>query len=281
MDNLNLQLQHNWLNNNRILGYTVYSLSNSTMLEWSQHILNSLAHWEGTQPPRLFFDLSNTNVSMSYFVLTGRDLFNFAPTPKAREELDALVEKQPKLRIKLALLLSKTMVGVITGGGRSTNILRQLVIGKVFFERDVALQWLDAEDNYTADVRTRAIDVNELLSESDLGPLGGEAYRAGINELRLLVNGSLEIVPISESRPVVIGRSARADLDLTTHGKPSLTVSRQHAQISMSSGVLSIMDLNSTNGTHIGEVRLEPGKARPLQRDDEIRIGALNLRVLF
>src|SRR5690349_8617626 len=119
MDNLNLQLQHNWLNDKRILGYTVYSLNNSTMLEWSQHILSSLAHWEGTQPPRLFFDLSNTNVSMSYFVLTGRDLFNFAPTPKAREELDALVEKQPRLRIKLALLLSKTMVGVITGGGRS------------------------------------------------------------------------------------------------------------------------------------------------------------------
>ncbi len=95
------------------------------------------------------------------------------------------------------------------------------------------------------------------------------------------MNGSLEIVPISESRPVVLGRSARADLDLSTHGKPSLTVSRQHAQISLSAGVLSIMDLNSTNGTHIGEVRLEPGKARPLQRDDEIRIGALNLRVLF
>ena len=284
MDNLNLQLQQNWLSNRRILSYTVYSLNNSIMLEWSQDILGTLAQWSDTETPRLFFDLSNPNVSMSYFVLTGRDLFNFAPTPKARAELDALVEKQPKLRVKLAVLLSKTMVGVITGATGSTDRLRHLVIGKVFFEREVALQWLDAEDTYTntSDSRTRAIiDVNELLSESDLGVLGGDVYRASLNELRLLVNGSLEIVPISESRPVIIGRSARADLDLSTHGKPSLTVSRQHAQISLSSGELSIIDLNSTNGTHIGDTRLEPGIIKMLQRDDEIRIGALTIRVLF
>ena len=281
MDNINLQLQQNWLNNKRILSYTIYSLNNSIMLEWSQNILDSLTNWAGTQPPRLFFDLSNPNVSMSYFVLTGRDLFNFAPTLQVSADLDALVEKQPKLRVKLAVLLSKTMVGVITGGGRSTKNLRQLVIGKVFFERDVALQWLDAEDSYASDVRTRTIDVEQLLSESDLGSLGREIFRAGINELRLLVNGSLEIVPISETRPVILGRSASADLDLSTHGKPSLTVSRKHAQISLASGELSIMDLNSTNGTHIGETRLEAGKPQLLQRDDEIRIGALTVRILF
>jgi hypothetical protein len=218
---------------------------------------------------------------MSYFVLTGRDLFNFVPTPKARAELDALIHKQPDLRVKLAVLLSKTMVGVITGGGRTTDTLQQLVVGKVFFDRDAALQWLNAEDDYVPDSRTRAINVDDLLSETDLGSLGGEVYRAGVNELRLLINGSLEIVPISESRPVVIGRSARADLDLSTHGKPSLTVSRQHAQISLVDGELSIMDLGSTNGTYIGDAQLEAGNARLLRRDEEIRMGALNIRVLF
>lgn len=281
MSNLNLQVQQNWLHNKRILSYTVYSLNNSTMLEWSQDILSKLADWPSAETPRLFFDLSNTNVSMSYFVLTGRDLFNFVPTPNARAELDALVEKQSNLRVKLAVLLSKTMVGVITGGGRSTNILRQLVVGKVFFDQETALQWLNTDDNYASDSRTRAIDVNDLLSETDMGTLGSETYLVRVNELRLLVNGSLEIVPISESHPVILGRSARADLDLSTHGKPSLTVSRQHAQISLTAGELSIMDLGSTNGTHVGDNRLEPGNPKILQRDAEIRIGALNIRILF
>ncbi|MDQ7034020.1 MAG: FHA domain-containing protein [Anaerolineae bacterium] len=281
MSHLNLQVQQSWLYHKRILSYVVYSLNNSIMLEWSQDILHMLADWPSTETPRLFFDLSNPNTSMSYFVLTGRDLFNFASTPKARAELDELVEKPSDFRIKLAVLLSKTMVGVVTGSGRSTNILRQLVVGKVFFDRETALQWLNADDNYIPDSRTRAIDVKELLSETDMGLLSSETYRVGVNELRLLVNGSLEIVPISESHPVIIGRSARADLDLSTHGKPSLTVSRQHAQISLSSGELNIMDLGSTNGTYIGDKRLESGKPITIQHDEEIRIGALNIRILF
>jgi hypothetical protein len=280
MSHLNLQLQQNWLHDKRILSYTLYSLNNSTMLEWSRDILAAVSDWQGTATPRLLFDLSNTNVSMSYFVLTGRDLFNFVPTPIARAELDALVAKQPNLRVKLAVFLSKTMVGVISGSGRTTDSLHQLIVGKVFFERDAALKWLNADDSYIPDSRTGAIDVNDLLSKTDLGALVGEVYRPATNELRLLVNGSLEIIPIAEERPVIIGRSARADLDVSTHGKPSLTVSRQHAQISLSNGELTIMDLGSTNGTFMGDARLEAGKAQPLSRDEEVRIGALNIRVL-
>ena len=279
MSNLNLQLQRNWLHDKRILSYTLYSLNNSTMVEWSRDVIAAISNWEGTGMPRLLFDLSNTNVSMSYFVLTGRDLFNFVPTPDARAELNALVAKRPELRVKLAVYLSKTMVGVISGG-RITDTLQQLIVGKVFFDADAALQWLTADANYTPDSRTRAIDVNDLLSKTDLGSLVGEVYHPGVNELRLLVNGSLEIIPIAEERPVIIGRSARADLDVSTHGKPALTVSRQHAQISLSNNELTVMDLGSTNGTFIGDQRLEAGKAHALNRDEEVRIGALNVRVL-
>ena len=281
MSNLNLQLQRNWLHDKRILSYTLYSLNNSTMLEWSQDIIAAISDWEGTGTPRLLFDLSNTNVSMSYFVLTGRDLFNFVPSTDARAELDALVAKQPDLRVKLAVFLSKTMVGVISGGGgRTTDSLQQLIVGKVFFDIDAALQWLNADATYTPDSRTRAIDVNDLLSRTDLGSVVGEVYHPGMNELRLLVNGSLEIIPIAEERPVIIGRSARADLDVSTHGKPALTVSRQHAQISLTNNELTVMDLGSTNGTFIGDQRLEAGKAHTLNHDEEVRIGALNIRVL-
>lgn len=281
MDNLNLQLQQNWLNNKRILCYTLYSLNNSTMQDWAESVFTTLADWPGVSEPCILFDLSNPNVSMSYFVLTGRDLFNFVPTPESQQAFQKLVASHPDLRVKLAVLLSQTMAGVITEGRRTTNVLHQVMNGKVFFDRELALQWLNADVSPTPDTRTRTIDVNDLLQETELGALSRDMYRAGINQLRLLVNGSLEIIPVAEGKPILIGRNPKADVDLSTYGKPSLTVSRNHAQLSLANGEVSILDLNSTNGTLVGDKRLEPGKARVLKRDEEIHIGAISLRVLI
>ena len=63
-----------------------------------------------------------------------------------------------------------------------------------------------------------------------------------------------------------IGRSARCDLPIE-----QVSISRHHARISYSGGGHVIEDLGSTNGTYVGDVRVE-GKC-PLKHGDQIRVG--------
>ena len=55
--------------------------------------------------------------------------------------------------------------------------------------------------------------------------------------------------------------------------------SRQHARISFEEGQLAIEDLNSTNGTFVNRTRVHPGQKRPLQVNDVIQIGTVQMKV--
>jgi len=55
--------------------------------------------------------------------------------------------------------------------------------------------------------------------------------------------------------------------------------SRQHALITFEDGLLAIEDLNSTNGTFVNRLRVHPGQKRPLQVNDVIQIGTVQLKV--
>jgi hypothetical protein len=55
--------------------------------------------------------------------------------------------------------------------------------------------------------------------------------------------------------------------------------SRQHAVISFQDGLLSVEDLNSTNGTFVNRNRVHPGQKKPLQINDVIQIGTVQLKV--
>jgi hypothetical protein len=55
--------------------------------------------------------------------------------------------------------------------------------------------------------------------------------------------------------------------------------SRQHALITYADGLLTIEDLNSTNGTFVNRLRVHPGQKRPLLVDDVIQIGTVQLKV--
>lgn len=58
------------------------------------------------------------------------------------------------------------------------------------------------------------------------------------------------------------------------------TVSGVHARIEKKDGVLLVTDLDSTNGTFIGEKRLKPGVAAPLSSGSYITFGTLSLTCL-
>ena len=55
--------------------------------------------------------------------------------------------------------------------------------------------------------------------------------------------------------------------------------SRNHAVVTLADGVLTVEDLNSTNGTYVNRHRVGPGAKRPLKVDDVLQIGTIQLKV--
>ncbi len=84
----------------------------------------------------------------------------------------------------------------------------------------------------------------------------------------------------------VIGRSdstsvRKPDVDLTPHGALEKGVSRMHASIERNEDTLTLVDLGSSNGTHLNGQRLAPDQPRVLRDGDEIRFGKLVAHIYF
>ena len=78
--------------------------------------------------------------------------------------------------------------------------------------------------------------------------------------------------PIGEGQEIVIGRSSELDMVLVEE-----MVSRKHARIALSDGVISIEDLGSTNGTFVNGEKVERGT---LHEGDRVLIGTNILKVM-
>lgn len=79
---------------------------------------------------------------------------------------------------------------------------------------------------------------------------------------------------LSPGDAVTIGRQAGNDLLLEDQ-----RVSRRHAVIVCGASQCEITDLDSSNGTYLGETRLQPNVPVPLQPDVEVHIGSYTLRL--
>ncbi len=70
------------------------------------------------------------------------------------------------------------------------------------------------------------------------------------------------------------------DIDLEDQESPDrVWSSRQHALITFEDGALAIEDLSSMNGTFVNRTRVHPGQKRPLNVNDVIQIGTVQMRV--
>jgi hypothetical protein len=70
------------------------------------------------------------------------------------------------------------------------------------------------------------------------------------------------------------------DVDLEDQEPPDrIWSSRQHAVIVFEGANLTIEDLNSTNGTFVNRTRVHPGEKRPLQLNDVIQIGTVQMKL--
>ncbi|XP_058186913.1 uncharacterized protein LOC131303759 isoform X3 [Rhododendron vialii] len=106
--------------------------------------------------------------------------------------------------------------------------------------------------------------------------------------------GKLQYCSVYETGPINIQRNVGAIYASEAGAETSTTaaetndaerwllepaVSGVHARIEKKDGVLLVTDLDSTNGTFIGEKRLKPGVAAPMSSGSYITFGDTNLAI--
>jgi pSer/pThr/pTyr-binding forkhead associated (FHA) protein len=95
------------------------------------------------------------------------------------------------------------------------------------------------------------------------------------------IDGRRMIVPVEPE--LSIGRRKVDDpdddvsIDLTRFGAGNLGVSRRHAQLLIESGDVFLLDLGSTNGTHLNGKALKASQPYRLRDGDEIELGQLRI----
>jgi pSer/pThr/pTyr-binding forkhead associated (FHA) protein len=121
------------------------------------------------------------------------------------------------------------------------------------------------------------LETENELQETAVGT-GGEAKSLVFKT----ADGNKLEVPAKDE--VVIGREdpiseVFPDLDLTDFGGADGGVSRKHAVIHRSGGVITIEDMGSTNGTYVNKKKIQPHAPQAIKPGDEVRFGKLSLTV--
>lgn len=113
-----------------------------------------------------------------------------------------------------------------------------------------------------------------------------DAYQASTRKpvLVLLKGADMGRIFVLNEGPNMIGRpdSRPVHIDLEPfEAADRIWSSRQHAVIRRDSEKVVLEDLNSLNGTFVNRTRVHPKHPRPLQIDDIIQIGTVQLKLIF
>lgn len=133
-----------------------------------------------------------------------------------------------------------------------------------------------AEHTMTADTPAPKASLATMVSkeqprptpEKDRWPTPPSAAAPGGQIVILQEDGTTRSFALGSRRRITIGRDADNDITLA-----DTQASRHHAQITISDGKFQITDLNSTNGTWMGDNRLLPGVSEPWRPTQSVRIG--------
>lgn len=100
--------------------------------------------------------------------------------------------------------------------------------------------------------------------------------RSTVDQLQILApDGKARSLPM-QGRRLIVGRDESCDLPLKNDEK----VSRHHARIEFDGQTYSVIDLESTNGTRLGNKKLQPGAAETWLPGQPLRIGKHTLRLI-
>lgn len=108
----------------------------------------------------------------------------------------------------------------------------------------------------------------------------------GKDHLVFLIDNTGRRVKVKLGDTILVGRSdARQsidpELDLSPDKGIDYGVSRKHALVKYGEQGLSLIDLESTNGTKLNDRKLPPHEPYPLRDGDIIELGRLSVRVYF
>ena len=130
-------------------------------------------------------------------------------------------------------------------------------------------EFVEKKANSLADYLGSAIDLTAI-------PEGGLGIR---------VAGELKPMYVHIEKELLIGRrtetSLEALLDLTILNAVNLGVSRRHALIKRTATGFEVNDLSSRNGTWLNTERLIPHKPYPLASGSLLRLGHLQLLIMY
>lgn len=149
----------------------------------------------------------------------------------------------------------------------------------------------EGEDEHAGDLSPEALLAEIRRKEENGEPLDTRELRmlptlaTDIQPWRVLFQTMVpdpKVLGVDISDVAVVGRSELGsdivpDLDLAPFGAQSMGVSRRHAILLPHDDGLSLIDLDSTNGTWINGVYLQPGQKYRLRAGDRVEFGRLRL----
>ena len=117
---------------------------------------------------------------------------------------------------------------------------------------------------------------------------GGSTDHLGADGVVILqVENDETPILVQMRREVILGRvtetedDERTYINLLPYGADEAGVSRRHARLLREDQAVYVMDLNSTNGTHVNGDPLQPGVEKRLRDGDELLLGRLKLYIFF
>lgn len=163
---------------------------------------------------------------------------------------------------------------------RCPNCQHENLEGALFCEECGLSLWGDAQE----EISTRELE--EDSDEFSVKSGWGTATFEDKNQVIIHIRDYPEPIVITPGEEFTIGRQDVAsgivpDLDLTPAGALEKGVSRLHAALRRGEDVLSIVDLDSANGTYLNGQRLAAHQPRLLRDGDEIRLGKLVMHIYF
>ncbi len=116
------------------------------------------------------------------------------------------------------------------------------------------------------DVELEIIDPLIDIDSADFGT----SYWSLIADSSWLSGQEFPLIP-QDNRPIILGRGTQCDIVFAgTH------LSRQHAQVKINPGSITLRDLNSSNGTYVNDQKVDEADVYP---GDRIRLDVYSFRV--
>ncbi len=158
MEEIATGVTREWLNEGRVVSYTVSAVSVASINAWSATAIDTLEHWPEDHPYLALHDVSQPGMGLLFLAAVGNDIFNIGVVPSAQQRVQEIVESRPDWQLALAIVVSASL------SGRMTKLLFQQtqpgsrIQVKAFFHRSAALKWLD-ELEVSAEIHRNPADV--------------------------------------------------------------------------------------------------------------------------